>query len=256
MSSRRCVTASGYDVTYELVRKQIKRINLRVKQDGQIYVSAPLREPLERIDDFVISCEELIKRGRLRFQALEEEKEPALHFVTGEKILLFGQRWPLQVNYVALRKEEGCHLTDDQIILSVRETADEERRHTIFQQFWQALGQAYIGQIMDEVQQEFSASPYGQAMADSQVKEFRLRAMKSRWGSCMPRRQIITLNSHLLAFETKYIYYVLYHEFAHLIEANHSERFYAVLAYFEPQWQLLRKELTILGRQWETHLKH
>lgn len=44
-------TAGG--VCYELTRKRVRNINLRVRADGTVAVSAPARTPLARVDEFV-----------------------------------------------------------------------------------------------------------------------------------------------------------------------------------------------------------
>ena len=44
-------TAGG--VEYELTRKRVRNINLRVRADGTVAVSAPARTPLGRVDEFV-----------------------------------------------------------------------------------------------------------------------------------------------------------------------------------------------------------
>ena len=41
----RKLVLDGRILTYELERKQVKNINLRIRPDGSIYVSAPRRMP-------------------------------------------------------------------------------------------------------------------------------------------------------------------------------------------------------------------
>lgn len=48
---------SGKRLSYELERKAVGNINLRVRPDGSIYVSAPLRTPQESIESFLIARE-------------------------------------------------------------------------------------------------------------------------------------------------------------------------------------------------------
>jgi len=70
----------------------------------------------------------------------------------------------------------------------------------------------------------------------------RLRAMRSRWGSCSSLGTL-TLNTHLIKAPRRCIDYVLFHEAAHLLEMNHSPRFYALLARVMPDWRNVRREL-------------
>jgi len=41
--------------------------------------------------------------------------------------------------------------------------------------------------------------------------------------------------------------YVVYHEMAHLVEANHSAAFYAILTELMPDWRERREELSPYG---------
>ena len=49
----RKLVLDGRMLTYELERKQVKNINLRIRPDGSIYVSAPRRMPESMIEAFV-----------------------------------------------------------------------------------------------------------------------------------------------------------------------------------------------------------
>ncbi len=50
---------------------------------------------------------------------------------------------------------------------------------------------------------------------------------RSRWGSCTPSDRSIRLSSRLEPMPGWVVDYVLVHELAHLIEAGHSDRFWA-----------------------------
>ena len=54
----------------------------------------------------------------------------------------------------------------------------------------------------------------------------------SRWGSCTSADRSIRLSDRLKGMPEWVIDYVLLHELAHLIEANHGKRFHALLADF------------------------
>ncbi|MBT9582952.1 M48 family metallopeptidase [bacterium] len=51
----------------------------------------------------------------------------------------------------------------------------------------------------------------------------------SRWGSCSPDSGRIRLSHELLKLPGYVVDYVIVHELAHLIEANHSPRFWALV---------------------------
>ena len=62
--------------------------------------------------------------------------------------------------------------------------------------------------------------------------EVKYRSMKSRWGSCIPKKGQICLNTRMLHYPKEFMEYVVLHELAHFVEPNHSTSFYHVIAYY------------------------
>lgn len=69
---------------------------------------------------------------------------------------------------------------------------------------------------------------------------FKVKGMKSKWGSCNVRTHVLTFNLYLRRWPDECIEYVVVHELAHLLVPNHSPAFYAVLDEFFPRWQACR----------------
>ena len=57
-----------------------------------------------------------------------------------------------------------------------------------------------------------------------------LREMTSRWGSCRKQTRRLTFNTRLGGADESMIEYVVVHELCHLIYADHSARFWALVA--------------------------
>jgi predicted metal-dependent hydrolase len=64
-------------------------------------------------------------------------------------------------------------------------------------------------------------------------KDLAIKNQRTRWGSCTPHGRI-SLNCKLLFLPRELVRYVMAHELCHLLEANHSERFWVHLRHFEP----------------------
>ncbi len=71
----------------------------------------------------------------------------------------------------------------------------------------------------------------------------KLRTMKTRWGVCNRRDNIITLNTELLKKDIDLIDYVIIHELCHFYEGNHSSKFWALVEEFYPKYKDARKRL-------------
>ena len=73
--------------------------------------------------------------------------------------------------------------------------------------------------------------------------EVKFRKMVSRWGSCHTKKGILTFSTNLIYAPAEYIEYVVWHEFTHFLQPNHSSRFYDELAKVYPNWKECRKKL-------------
>lgn len=71
---------------------------------------------------------------------------------------------------------------------------------------------------------------------------FKLSHARTRWGSCNSRG-IIRLNWRLIQLPLHFVDYVVAHELCHLIEMNHSSKFWKLVARIYPDYQRVRKEL-------------
>lgn len=76
----------------------------------------------------------------------------------------------------------------------------------------------------------------------AQYKKITIRAQKSRWGSCS-RAGNLSFNYKIAALPAHIADYIIVHEICHLIEMNHSKRFWALVAKTIPNHKELRKEL-------------
>ena len=67
--------------------------------------------------------------------------------------------------------------------------------------------------------------------------DVKIRDMKSRWGSCTPAKNSITLNRKLIHYPFEFIEYVVLHEFVHFIQPNHSKAFYNIIENYMPDYK-------------------
>ena len=65
----------GSEVLYELTRKPVKNINLRVKEDGSLRISASPRVSVKRVEEFIVSEQAFIRRAQQRISEREEHSE-------------------------------------------------------------------------------------------------------------------------------------------------------------------------------------
>ena len=73
-----------------------------------------------------------------------------------------------------------------------------------------------------------------------------VQKMKTKWGSCNPVAGNIRLNTDLAKKPPACLEYIVAHEFAHLLEGHHNERFIALMDAYMPQWRQYREVLNSL----------
>jgi predicted metal-dependent hydrolase len=108
----------------------------------------------------------------------------------------------------------------------------------VWQRFDKATQQQYRAQLLEQLPPLIAR--YEQALNVS-VASFNLRHMKTRWGSCHPRKRHICFNLELVRYSHAQLEYVVVHELAHLRVAAHNHRFYALLDEVMPDWRERKK---------------
>lgn len=80
------------------------------------------------------------------------------------------------------------------------------------------------------------------ALNAPRFNKVRLKKVKSIWGSCSSTKNL-TYNSRLIHYPERVLRYIAVHEVAHLIEQNHSKRFWNLVESVIPEHKEIRKEL-------------
>lgn len=92
-----------------------------------------------------------------------------------------------------------------------------------------------------------AASDRHAAVIGRRVERVTLRDTRSRWGSCAADGALM-YSWRLVMAPPAVLDYVAAHEVAHLVEMNHSPRFWAVVERLYPGWQVQRKWLHAEGQ--------
>lgn len=214
-------------VSFELQRKRVRNINLRVRGDGSVHVSVPYHVSYAKADEFVRS------NGRFIFSALEKiERERAGK--REDRALFLGE----EVEAAAVvGAKTGGRLSEGRLVLTVREDSEEERAKAL-DKWRREESERLFPVICREKWEEFRQAGY-----DIPLPEICYRKMKSRWGSCTPGKKKITLNIMLTEKSIDCIGYVVVHELAHFVAQDHSQRFYEVMDKVLPEHRRLRRAM-------------
>lgn len=255
------------EFSYILIRKKVKNINLRVKPNGSVVVSASPRVPRREIDRFVYSKLPFIQKARARLGIhpgrnpdpgqISDRNSIGQQFVTGEKIPYLGGFLPLQVEKADSRlvpvwiekvqegsvtgfsrntHGEAVFIKGGCLYLYTADCSDTGH----MQQLYDAWQKIQAGVLCGQMSRQYYPVFQKHGVAYPQIK---IRKMSSRWGSCIPGKQKITFNSLLLEKPLESIEYVVVHEFSHFIHPDHSKEFYNFVAQILPDWRARREGL-------------
>lgn len=232
------VTLAGIEV--ELTRKRVRNINLRIRPDGSVCVSAAPHVPLSRIEAFVSEKRTWIERAQRR--TVSQQEVQTAHCIEGAIVQIWGCPYTCRIESVApCKKRPTCRFSANEGVLLVEadsRVAGEEAEAVTTRDV--ALKNFLRNELKTAA---VLALPAAESIVGKQASGLRFREMKSRWGSCNVQSGVITLNTHLVHFSPQCLRYVLIHELCHLYEPSHNRHFHALMDRFCPNWQEIRREL-------------
>lgn len=220
-------------VQYTLERKNVKNINIRIKPDQSIYVSANKQVSVAQIEKFIVSKSDYIVKALERYAEIAKYSQKSKLYVDGESFRILGHNLRLKVvqdnkNRVS---SDGSYIT-----LAVKNLCDTELKKRTMNKWLKQQSKEVVLAACESVYPKFQK--YG-----IEFPKIKFRNMVSRWGSCQPSRGILTFNASLIEVPYFCIEYVVVHEFTHFLHPNHSKKFYAQLAMFMPDWKERKKVL-------------
>ncbi|AQT70084.1 hypothetical protein STSP2_03286 [Anaerohalosphaera lusitana] len=230
------MTTERYDIeirglAVQVVRKDIKNLHVGVyPPDGRIRVAAPEHLSREAIRLAVVSRLGWIKRQQQSFH--HQVRQSQREMVTGESHYFQGRRYRLDVvehdgpAEVALPNNTTMELR-------IRPGTSRERRQEVLNAWYRDRLKEQVPALLEKWQGKVGVV----------VRDWRIRKMKTRWGSCNAEAGRIWLNLELAKKETICLEYILVHEMVHLIERHHDERFIDLMDKLMPQWRLHRDRL-------------
>lgn len=229
MTEHRQITVSGIPV--EIVRKDVKNLHVGVyPPEGRVRVAAPLL-----VDDEAVRLAVVTRLGwiqRMQAQYARQVRQSQREYVSGESHYFQGIRYRL--NVIEHDGPPSVRLPGSTCLeMHVRRGSDRDKREAVLDRWYRDSLRAEIPPLMDE----------WQSILGVEVAEWRIKRMKTRWGSCNADASRIWLNVELAKKPVRCLEYVLVHELVHLRQRTHDERFIAIMDRVMPQWRSRREEL-------------
>ena len=211
-------------IPIEISRKAIKNMNLRIyPPDGLVKVSAPLKLSERLIRQTLEQKKTWIHEQREKIRSRTVPEEPLLQ--TGATIPFLGKNYLL-----VLEEHHGptqIKINDELLHFYTQPNSTSVQRKKALDTWYQREMASLLPDLIR----------HWEAVVGVKVCAWRIKKMKSRWGSCNTSTACICLNLNLMKKPQVCLEYVLVHELVHLWERGHNQRFYGLMSQFMPQWR-------------------
>ena len=215
---QKVISVGGLAVTVKY-RKNMKNIYLKVEKNADVVVSAPPRTPNYIIKKLV---QENIDEIKLRGTNILKNGHTVKNYVTGEKHYVFGKELTLEVR---LGDKNKVTLSNDKLYLSVKDKY-QDREQIVTRELRKVVYNKCL---------EF-LNKYEKLM-NVHVEQLRIKKMKTRWGTCNIEAKRIWINYELVKYPVECLEHTIVHELTHLLETNHTPRFYTLLGKYYPNYR-------------------
>ncbi|MGR6117625.1 YgjP family zinc-dependent metalloprotease [Aeribacillus composti] len=214
-------------IDFVVKRKKVKNVNLNIKPDMTIEVTANDRVPLDFICDFVKTKGAWILKNVKTFKDVQPYRQSEREYVSGETFKYLGKQYRLRVMQ---EEEEKVKYFRGFIYLYVKDTENVNRKAKLIDEWYREKAQKTFHESLDKM---FPlVQKYG-----VEKPNIDLRSMKARWGSALTEKNIILLNTELIKAPKYCIDYVVLHELIHFKYNDHSDNFYKMLYSLMPDWE-------------------
>ena len=196
-----------YEFEIKESKKAVKYLRLKVGQSGEISLSIPLRTKENHILEFLEKNLEWLRKTSAKIKAKNSAKNE-------NQVEFLGLSYELIID----KNASGVSIE----LFSIK-----------------AASKADFRRFCDEKAKELlnaSIARFAPLIARP-INHISFKHMRTRWGSCNKAKGYINLNLDLITKKKEFIEYVVLHELAHLVYANHSKDFYALISKHMPDYK-------------------
>ena len=229
MAESRIKTLEVDGISVQVTWKKVRRLTLAVSPPaGDVRVSAPPLAGAGYIRDFIKSKISWIVRQR---EAMAARRAAAPTYADGERHMVWGNSCVLSV--CLDQAHNLVELVGDTLCVSLRCGADAAHVGRLLANWRRMQVLAEAAGRVELWRGAMNLPPVALAV----------RQMRTRWGSCLPAKGKINLNSQLSKLPYECLDGVIVHELTHCIVPNHGAAFYDTMERYFPQWRKIRQML-------------
>lgn len=184
-------------------------------------VSAPKLYPNLIIEKFLKQQEPWILKKQAQVAKLQTQ-------IADDEIYIFGKKFKILLE-ADQKKTSGISIEGQQLIINQITAGSYQTR---LESFLKNTATKYLSQKTAILAKKMNID----------YQRISIRQQKSRWGSCSSQGNL-NFNWRLVHYSPAIINYVIIHELAHRLEANHSKKFWLLVNKFDPHYKKHRAVL-------------
>lgn len=162
--------------------------------------------------------------------------EPVREFNDGDIIDIGSRKYNVKIDYVNKKSSSGRLVGNTIHLLISANIPDEYKKRHAYEIVRKMLSEARLPALRSKLK-ELNKSHF-----NAKFKDVRWKKQLSQWGSCSENKYI-NISYRLLFAPQDVLEYVCIHELAHLIEFNHSKRFWKLVSSAMPDYEEKEKWL-------------
>lgn len=222
------------NITYTIIRSKKRRtVSVVVRPDGTVRLMVPVFLPERRIEEIIQEKKQWIQSKLDYFKNTDFPHVTHRSYTDGELFPYLGRHYPLRIapSQDACKgqvKLKGGRLN---LYLAIGSTELSQKKELV-EGWYKDRAADYLQRKTIEIGRELGMVP-------TQVI---VKGYKSRWGACDSKGRIF-LNWKIILAPPEVIRYVIIHELCHLLQPDHSSRYWRLVGNVMPDYGLHREWL-------------
>jgi predicted metal-dependent hydrolase len=214
--------------TLKRSRKRKKTLSLQIGPNSEITVYAPYFTPLAEIDRFIAEKQDWIDKT-IRNHCADDRLSRAKAYTNGELFYYLGRAYPLEAYFDPL-ENQGVTFWNGRFFLNSPDNRAIRRHY--FEHWYKKKASDYLPARVEHFSRHLNLTPSG----------LRITKASGRWGSCSPTNTL-AFCFRLMMAPPEIIDYVIVHELMHILEKNHSSKFWRLVIEAMPRCQAHKRWL-------------
>jgi predicted metal-dependent hydrolase len=221
-------------ITFDLIYKKRKTLEIGIEPPDKIYVVAPIDTPEDIVLEKVKSRANWIIKKLFSFRDMEY-RHINREFVNGESFMYLGRNYSLQII-----KNEEVKSPEIKIyrgkFYATTPTTDEEI-------IKKAMEKWYREKTLIKVETKVK---YYEPLLNKKPNGIRAKEQKKRWASCTSKNELY-FNWRCIMAPSPILDYIVLHEMCHMFYKNHSREFWNLVGTVMPDYPSRKEWLKNYG---------